>query len=282
MLLDLIFTGALYSLVLGFVAMGVMIPFRLLNFPDLTADGAYPFGAALTGVLLVNGYCNVYNSMLLAFIFSGFLGICSALIHIKLKVNSLLSGIIVSTMIYSINLRIMGKPNIPAFNIDSIFTVGNISNNIAIILLFVVIFIAVFVFFLKTEKGLKFRASGLNRNFAERQGINLNHNLYLGLFIANGLSGMAGNLMVQLQRYVDIGMGIGIVMHGLAAVMIGESICHRIKHNTIITIASPVLGAIIYQQIQGCALMCGLSPADLKLLTGIIVLAVLLLNRRGI
>lgn len=306
--IDLIYTGIIQGLVLALVAYGVMIPFRILNFPDLTAEGAYTLGGVVCAILLINGM-NPILAMITALICCGLAGICTSLISLYLKVNSLLSGIIVSTMLYSINLKILEKPNVALFQYPKIF-IDNMNQyaqfiNILILCAIIAGLIIPLALFLKTEFGLRMRAVGLNPDFAKHQGISITKYTVLGLFIGNCYTGLGGALMVQLQSYADIGMGIGIVIHALAALMIGEAIMGSFMKNKRTTnaesnsssgilsanltlnkqLAAPLIGAFVYQQIQGLALSFGLSTSDLKLLTGAIILLIIgtqKIQKRGV
>lgn len=273
---DLVLMGLQQGLILSLVAYGIMVPFRLLNFPDLTSEASYPLGGALCSVLIIYGVNYIYST-LIAVIVSGLIGVGTAFIYLRFKINSLLAGIIVSAMVYSINLRIMGKPNIALFDKQSLFLDMSITSKIILIGL-VVISLALSLFmFLYTEKGLRFRAVGLNLDFARKQGISIKKYTCLGLFIANAYTGLAGALMVQAQSYMDIGIGVGIVIHGLASLMIGEAI---IGNNSLKKqLLAPLIGALTYQQIQGIALFMGLAPSDLKFLTASVVLLVLSLPK---
>lgn len=271
MSIDLLHIGLSQGLILAILAFGIMIPFRFLNFPDLTAEGAYPLGGAICASLMIAGYPQIM-AILAGVLGGGILAICTSQIALRLKVNSLLAGILVSTMAYSVNLRIMGRPNIALFNVTGFhFDLLSLS---AIVLLCTL----PFLLFLYTDYGLRFRAIGINALFSRHQSINLNRYTTLGLFIAGALFGLAGSLMVQMQQYMDIGMGVGIVIHGLASLMIGEAL---IGNNTLVKqLAAPIIGALLYQQIQGFALSMGLAPSDLKFFTGSIVLIVLGLQKR--
>jgi putative ABC transport system permease protein len=269
---DLFFTGVLQGLVLSMVAYGIMLPFRLLNFPDLTSEGAYPLGGAVYASCVLIGIPPVLATLVGAFS-AGLMGIGTSLIHLRLRVNTLLAGIILSTMIYSINLQIMQKPNLSLFNFSSFFSTEYAFWNIAILVVIVIICIIPLGLFLYTDLGLKLRAVGLNPDFAKKQGISITRYTILGLFLAGCLSGLGGCLMVALQRYMDIGMGVGIVIHGLAALMLGEAV---IGNKTIARqLLAPLIGSLIYQQIQGVALTCGLRPSDLKFFTGALVLIII-------
>lgn len=274
--IDFFLTGLLQGLVLALVAYAIMIPFRLLNFPDLTAEGAYPLGGTVCASLLLLQTPPLL-AVLIAGLITGLMGIATGLIHLKLKVNTLLSGIILSTMMYSVNLRLMGKPNLSLFHTQSLFSEQDLGLNIFILFSLITALILPLSLFLKTEIGLRLRAVGFNQAFARRQGISIETYTLVGLFIASCFTGITGGLIVQLQYYVDIGMGIGIVIHGLAALMIGEAIIGNEQlHKQLL---APLVGSIIYQQIQGMVLLIGLPPSDLKFFTGALVLFVISLKR---
>ena len=269
--LELLPVGFLQSLILALVAMGVMIPFRFLNFSDLTSEGTYPLGGCLCACLLVHGMSPLLATTLAVFV-CGVTGLFTALIHLKLKVNTLLAGIILATILYSVNLRLMGKPSLALFSQATLFSELTEQLDIRIMLMSVLDLILLFLFyiFLKTEKGLRLRSVGLNPSVAKKQGVRVNSYIFLGLFLGNALAGLAGVLMIQNQGYADVGMGVGIVIHALASLMIGESL---LGTKTVLRqCLSPLLGALIYQQIQGVAIASGLAPSDLKMMTGVIVL----------
>ena len=211
--IELIPSGLTQGLILALVALGVMIPFKILNFPDMTSEGSYPLGGAVYAALASMQFGPI-ESCIVASMIAGFVGICTAMLHLRLKINTLLAGIIISTMVYSVNLRLMGKPNIALFEYENLFSmleISDISLKILSILLINMIIIIPFMMFLYTETGLRFRAVGANPIFAEKQGISITQYTILGLFVGNGLCGFAGSLMVQMQGYADIGMGVGIV-----------------------------------------------------------------------
>ena len=277
-MIDILFevgvSGLLQGLILAILVLGVMIPFKLLNLPDITSEGSFPLGGCAYAVLLT---CQLdpLLSILIATTIAGLGGVCTAAINIKYKINSLLAGIIVSTMLYSVNLRMMGKSNLILPELSNFFTdaISNVNTNILVTILLNLIFIAAVFFFLKTEKGLRFRSVGLNQRFAQKQGISLNKNIVFGLFIANCLAGVAGIIFVQTNNYADIGMSVGIIIQALAAMLIGEKVLGT--ESLLKIILAPFVGAIIYQQIQGFALLLGLAPSDLKFMTGAIVLFII-------
>lgn len=272
MSIELFYTGILQGLILAIIAFGIMIPFRFLNFPDLTAEGSYPLGGAICASLIAAGMPKTL-SVMTAIMAGGLLAVGTSQIALRLKVNSLLAGIILSTMTYSINLRIMGKPNI------ALFEMGGINLDLISLIMVVILCVIPFALFLYTDFGLRFRTMGSNPKFAINHGISVTKYTSLGLFIAGSMFGLAGSLIVQIQQFMDVGMGVGIVIHGLASLMIGESI---VGNRTISKqLAAPIIGALIYQQIQGIALSFGLAPSDLKFFTGSIVLIVLTIQKGG-
>ena len=268
------------SLIMAFVVMGIMLPFRILSFPDMTAEGAFPLGGCVCTVLIVAG-ANPWIAMAAAMAAGFVAGCCTAYIHLRFRIHSLLAGILMTTMLYSINLRIMGRSNISLFGSGSILDVipiageGSPYNKIAIVgLLLAITFLALNYFF-KTEKGTAMRAVGANPDMSEAQGINVWAATIVGIGIAGGLSAMAGALMVQSQGFGDINMGLGVLINGLAALMIGEAI---IGNQTVFRqLLAPIIGAIIYYQLISLCLAANMPPPDLKLATGLFVLFMLAL-----
>lgn len=276
--IDLAPSGLVQSLMIALVALGVMIPFRILNFPDLTSEGSYPLGGCVCAILLVHHVPPVF-ALCLALVCGGLTGVATALIHLKWQVNTLLAGIIVSTMLYSVDLRLMGRPNIPLFAEASLFSgLDSLTARLIVLLALNVLILLAIYAFLSTERGLRFRALGLNAAVAAQQGTRRSGYTCLGLFIGNALNATAGALMVQMQGYADVGMGIGIVIHALAAMMIGETLIG--SRSLFQLLLAPLIGALIYQQIQGVAMAVGFQPSDFKLITGSLVLLTLALQRR--
>lgn len=276
---ELFLSGLQQGLILVIITYAIMIPFRILNFADLSSEGAYPFGAAICSFMLITGY-NPYIAVLASILCSGLLGIATSLIYLRLNVNSLLAGIITSTMSYSLVLRILGKPNIALLDIISLFpSNADITQNILILFTIVSLLTIPLYFFLKTEIGLSMRAVGANPDFARKQNISIEKYTILGLFAGGAFAGFAGSLTVQLQTYMDVGMGVGILIHALAALMIGESLTGN--QTLLRQLLAPLVGGIIYQQIQGIALNLGLAPSDLKFFTGSLVLIIIAINRQS-
>jgi putative ABC transport system permease protein len=276
MSIDLILNGVSQGLVLAIIAYAIMIPFRFLDFADLTSEGAYPLGGAVCAVCISSGLRPLW-AIFAGIACAGIAGIATSLIYLKLRVNAMLAGIILSAMAYSVNLRIMGKPNVSLFDCPGLFS-ADVGENILTLILVLILLIVPLALFLRADYGLRFRAVGLNLNFAKRQGISIERYTMLGLFLAGGLSGLAGSLMAQMQSYMDVGMGVGILIHGLASLMIGETV---VGNNTLNRqLLAPLLGALLYQQIQGIALSFGLAPSDLKFFTGSIVLIVIAMQKK--
>ncbi|MHB8110430.1 MAG: ABC transporter substrate binding protein, partial [Syntrophorhabdaceae bacterium] len=273
--------GFLYA----FVAIGVYITFRIHDFPDITVDGTFTTGAAVTSILIVSG-THPLLALPASFLACAVAGSITALVNTRLNVNSLLAGILVMTGLYSVNLHIMGRSNIPLLNTPEIFTLlGRINpgfhREIWLAICLVIIMAAVWLaisFFFKTDFGLAMRSSGNNPVMARAAGINVDRVKVFGVAIANGLVGLSGSLVAQYQGFSDIGMGIGTVVIGLASVIIGESILK--KHSVYVWIASAVLGSLIFRYMIAFALYAGMDPIDLKILTAIFVLITLVVTNK--
>jgi len=268
------------SLILAFVVLGIMIPFRMLNFPDLTSEGAFPLGGCVCGVLLAAGVSPL-PCIVVAFVAGFAAGCCTAFIHLRFRIHTLLAGILMMTMLYSINLRIMGKSNLSVFGSPTVFDwvpfarPGFPASKIVVAgLLALIAFAALYMFF-RTEKGTAVRAVGANPDMAEAQGINVWAATIGGVGLASAFSASSGALMVQSQGFADVNMGLGILINGLAALMIGEAVVG--KQTVSRQLLAPFAGAIIYYQLVSFCLAAGMPPPDLKLATGLFVLAMLAL-----
>ncbi|WP_066500859.1 ABC transporter permease subunit [Abyssisolibacter fermentans] len=261
------------GLIFGVMVLGVYITYKILDFPDLTVDGSFPLGAAVTGALLTKGL-NPLVVLLASFAAGALAGFTTGFLHVKLKITNLLSGILVMTGLYSINLRIMGKSNTPLFNNETIFS-SNI-DSIFIIIVFAVITKLLLDIFLKTDIGYIVKATGDNPQLVTSLGMNTGVMKIVALMLSNGLVALSGSLVAQYQRFSDVGMGTGIIVMGLASVIFGEALFKRIP---LITPTTMVLGgAILYKASIGFALELGFPPNDLKLINAIIVTIALQLN----
>ena len=268
--------GLLYA----FIALGVMIPFRLLAFPDLTSEGSFPLGGCVCAVMLVADVHPVLAT--LAAVAGGTAaGAATAFIHLRFRINTLLSGILVMTILYSVNLRVLGKANVALLSNETVLSAISpaIVTSVNLQMLFFAVLVAAVLtalhWFLRTEAGLTLRAVGVNPSLAPSLRINPWTWILAGLALANGLSALAGAVAVQLQGFADVHMGFGVLINGLAALIIGETLIGR---GTVARqLAAPVLGSIVYYQLVSLGLALGLKPADLKLATGLFVLVTLAL-----
>lgn len=264
--------GLLFSL----VAMGVYITYKILDFPDLSVDGTYPLGAAVCATLLV-AKVNPILACVVAALTGALAGMVTGLLHVKLKIDNLMSGILVMIGLYSINLRIMGKANIPLFNEANLFK-GSL-DPLIVIIIFVVICKIILDLFLKTKSGFLLVAVGDNEQVVTSLGVNKDTIKVIGLMISNALVALAGALTAQYQGFADINLGTGTVVMGLASVIIGVSILGKVSFVKATTLS--IVGAIIYKAVIAMALGVNLNASDVKLLTAVIVIIALTLNNRN-
>lgn len=274
-------TGLIYAL----VALGVYISFRILDFPDLTADGSFPLGGAVAAVCIVNGV-NPWLACGVAVIAGALAGMLTAWMHVSLKILQLLAGILVMVALYSVNLRIMGSPNVPLIGEASVYS-GFVGDDFSsqywiqplVILGFVIAAKFLMDWFFSTQTGLAMRATGANARMARAQGVSTNKMVILGMALSNGLIALGGALFVQTQGGADISIGIGTIVIGLAAVIIGETLIPS-KKFLLITI-SVVIGAVLYRLFIAMALgsdtlrSMGFGPQDLNLVTALLVVLAL-------
>ncbi len=271
-------TAILLGLGFSSLAMGIFISMRIFNIPDITTDGSFTLGGAVTALMLSSNQ-PVLLVLVCAFFAGALAGTLTALIHTRLKVNALLSGILVMTALYSVNLAIMGRSNIPLIGTSSIFFHMNglteIQSQIIILLVFSGILFWGLSLLLKTDFGLAMRATGNNETMIRALGVNTSRMKIAGLALANGLTAVSGFLIVQIQGFSDIGMGIGIVILGLGSVMIGEIFMRLLKiQNITIHILGVLAGTIIFRLILAFALSIGIDALYLKLVVALFVLIV--------
>ncbi len=273
------FLGAIETgLLFGIVALGVFISFRVLDFPDLTVDGSLPLGAATSATLIVSGV-DPYLSCLAAIIAGAFAGLITAWLNVRLGILHLLASILTMIALYSVNLRVMGKPNQALLGEDTVFTPFEKMIDLPyywvtpIVLLGMILIILVLLnLFLSSEIGLGMRATGVNARMAAAQGIKVGKMKLMGIAISNAMVALAGALFAQIQGGADISMGVGVIVVGLAAVILGEA---TVSTRTIIlaTIGC-VFGSILYRVVVAIALnadFIGLQAQDLKLVTAVLV-----------
>jgi len=263
------------------MAMGVFITFRIHDFPDITVDGSFVTGASVTAVLIIAGV-NPWLALAMSFLAASVAGAITALIHTRFQIAGLLAGIMVMTGLYSVNLHIMGRSNIPLLNEPGLIASLKHMNpglpfEVWLCLIFgaaMLVFWLLISLFFRTDFGISMRATGDNPNMAAASGINVNGMKIFGIALANGLVGLSGSLVAQYQGFADIGMGIGSIVFGLAAVIIGETIL-PLKSIWAKTL-SVIIGSIIFRFMVALALYVGLNPIDLKLITAVFVLVILI------
>lgn len=282
------FLGALESgLIYAIMALGVLISFRILDFPDLTADGSFPLGGAVAGVAIVAGF-NPWVACLFGMGAGMMAGVVTAWLNVKIGILHLLAGILVMTALYSINLRIMGAPNLSLLGEPTVFAPFISGDNgmwvRVLVAGAVVVVVKLFLdWFFSTETGLGMRATGSNPKMAQAQGINTPFMIILGMAISNGLIALSGALFVQTQGGADVSVGIGTIVVGLAAVIIGETVLST-KKIFLITL-SVIIGAVLYKLFIQIALSSqtlrsiGFGPQDLNLVTALLVAIALILPK---
>lgn len=262
----------------GLMTLGVYLTFRILNVADMTVDGSFAAGGAVTAILIVKGM-NPILTLLFVFIAGMLCGLATGFMNTKLKINILLASILTQIALYSINIRIMGKANTPLLGNSTMmsmlkdFSGGRLTTtSVSLIIGFVVvgIIIALMYWFFGTEIGSAVRATGSNEHMVRAMGVNTDNTKMLGLMISNGMVAMSGALVAQSQGYADVGMGTGTIVIGLASIIIGEVIFGS-RFGFWWTLLTAVFGSIIYRIVIAVVLQLGLKSTDLKLLTALIV-----------
>lgn len=277
--MDFYLTALLQGLCLSGMALGIFISMKIFNIPDITTDGSYTLGGAVSGLLLSLHLPAgiIFPIVVLA---GACAGVGTGLIHTKLKINPLLSGILVMTGLYSINLSIMGRSNIPMLNYKTIFNrlhlVDDLNlNSLIILLIIVALLIFLIGFILKSDYGITMRATGNSENMVRALGVNTDRIKVVGLAFANALTAISGFLMTQFQGFADINMGIGIVIVGLGSVIIADTFINWLSIKSVwITLILVCLGAVIFQFVLAFTLSVGIDPTLLKLMTALFVLLI--------
>ena len=269
---SLLITSLEQGLIFAVLAMGVFLTYKVLDIADLSVEGTFPFGAFIFAKFITMGL-NPVISTLLAFCFGTLAGLMTSMLFIKLKIKPLLAGILTMTMLYSFNLRVNGKANIPLFKYGSVY---NLSSTLLVLVIVVIGIKLILDQFLKTEIGYLLIATGDNETLVRSLGANSNNFKVLGLMLANGLVALSGALMAQYQGFADITMGSSIIVVALASIIIGDTIK---KNSSIIkNTTRAILGALIYKVIGGIAIDLGLAPTDLKAISAIIVILFIAYN----
>ena len=284
------------GLILSLLALGVYISYRVFAFPDITADGSITFGAAVAASMITHGM-NPLTASAVAFLAGSVAGICTGVLHTRFKINQLLSGILVMTALYSVNLHVMGQSNLPLLNAKTLTTyaeavgqrigggdtakvlgwtvsardLGSLILAAALVLLIALI---AYLFF-RTNLGSAMRASGDNAQMIRAMGVSVENMIVLGLAISNGLIAFSGALLAQYQGFADVQMGIGMVVWGLASVIIGRALVGSDSLGNALT--GTIMGSVLFRLIIALALRWGLNPNDLKLVTALFVFGALVL-----
>lgn len=256
----------------GVLAIGVYITYKVLDYSDMTVDGSMATGGAVAVILMLRGV-NPYLALLAAMAAGMLAGLVTGLFHTVCGIPAILSGILTQLGLYSVNMRILGKSNqaISVDKFDLIVSLRYIPEAVLTGAIFCVVLIAVLYWFFGTEVGHSIRATGANPNMARAQGINTNADKVLGLMLSNGLVAFSGALLTQYQGFVDVGMGRGAIVIGLAAVIIGEVVFSKIFHNFALKLLAVVIGAILYYIVIQVVLWLGLNTNDLKMLQALVV-----------
>ncbi len=275
------------GLIYGVMALGVYITYKILDFPDLTVDGSFPMGAAIAAVMITEGM-HPLLTLFVSFAAGGAAGMLTGIIHVKLKVRDLLSGIIMMTALYTVNLRIAQKANVPLYNKETVFEnelirvlFGPLESAAPLIVIAVITVIVKYLldWYLSTQSGYLLRAVGDNDTFVTSMGVEKGRVKIIGLAIANGLAALGGCLFAQQQRFFDISMGTGTVVIGLASVIIGTSLLK--KASFLRVTASVVFGSVLYKACVALALrymkVIHLQSKDLKLVTSVLFLMILVI-----
>lgn len=282
-LLSVLEQGLIYAI----MALGVYITYKILDFPDLTVDGSFPMGAAITCVLIIKGV-NPYLTLPLTFLCGAAVGMCTGLIHVKLKVRDLLSGIIMMTALYTVNLRIAGRADLPIYNELNIFDnpmlngliPESLANFRAVLVIFALTMLVKLLLdgYMSSKSGYLLRAVGDNDTIVTSLGVDKGFIKIIGLSIANGLVALSGCIFAQQQRCFNISAGTGTVVIGLASVIIGTSLFKNLTFFKVTT--SVVIGSLIYKACVALAIRAGLPSSDLKLITAALFLIILVLGDR--
>lgn len=272
------FMGTLeIGFIFGLVAVGVYLTFRVLDFPDLTVDGSFTMGAALAAALIIAGV-NPYIATLCAAIGGATAGLMTAWLNLRFNILHLLASILTMTALYTINLRIMGKPNLALIMEDTVLTpfeaLGIPAMYLKLIFVAVVVILVglMIAYFLNTQYGMAMRATGANPRMAQANGIVVNAKIYAGLALSNGLVALAGALFAQTNGFADSTMGIGTIVVGLAAVIVGESLLN--SRSMLVIVFSCIIGSLLYRLAVSVALnadFLGFTASDLNLITAVLV-----------
>ena len=280
------FWGAVeLGLVFAFVSIGVYLAFRVLDFPDLTVDGSFPLGAAVAAVLIIAGL-NPWLASAVAMVAGALAGLVTAMLNVRFRILNLLASILTMIALFSVNLRVMGKPNVALINVETMISpfFGHGLRDFYVRPLFVGVLVVVAVIvvwrFLESDAGLSMRATGANARMARAQGVDTNRQIYLGIALSNALVALGGALFAQTNGFADVTSGVGTIVVGLAAVIIGETLFGA--RGILAALIGCVVGSILYRIAIQLALssdVLGLQASDLNFVTAVLVTVALVLPR---
>jgi putative ABC transport system permease protein len=283
------FVGAIETgLAFALVALGAYVTFRVLDFPDLTVEGSFPFGAAVAAALMIGGV-NPWLATFLAALAGAVAGLVTGLLNLKFRILNILSGILTAIALYSINLRVMGRPNIGLIGVDTVYStvehLGIRAFYAPVVLLAVVVIVCKLLLdlFLSTGYGLAMRAAGSNPRMARANGVNVDRMIYIGLAIANALTALSGALFGQMLGAADVSMGIGVIVVALAAVIGGTALMP--SHVIALATLACVAGSLLYRLAIALALSSnaiGFTASDVNLVSAVLVAIALYLPGRKI
>ena len=272
-------------MIYAIMALGVYITYKILDFPDLTVDGSFPLGAAITAILISKGV-NPFLTLPICFVAGGVIGILTGIIHVKLRVRDLLSGIIMMTALYTVNLRIAGRANVPFYSADTIFDNAFINAVIPeslaqyrpVIVIFVLTLLMKYIldWYLRTKSGMLLRAVGDNPTLITSLGIDKGFVKIVGLALANALVTLSGCIFAQQQRFFDASFGTGTVVIGLASVIIRTSLFKKVTFVRVTS--SVVIGSLLYKGCVALAIRFGMQSSDMKLVTAVLFLIILVVS----
>jgi putative ABC transport system permease protein len=282
--MGLYLSALLQGLCFAGIAFGIYISMKIFNIPDITTDGSYTLGGVVTGIMLTHNQPGWL--ILLAVIGAGAAaGALTGIIHTKLKINALLAGILVMTALYSVNLTILGRSNLPLLSLPTLFSVLNVltdpnQNSLIILSLFVAALTLLIGYLLKTDFGIAMRATGNSEQMIRALGVNTDRMKIIGLAIANALTALSGYLITQFQGFADISMGIGVVIIGLGSVIIAETLINWLQITSVwLSLVLVLAGAVIFQLVLAFTLDIGVNPNLLKMVTAMFVLIIVGLPR---
>ncbi len=277
-------TAVILGLCLSAMAMGIFITMKIFRIPDITTDGSFTLGAVITAILLTR-HLPAYATIPCVLLAGALAGSATGLIHTKLDIDALLAGILVMTGLYSINLLLLGRSNVPLLDVTSVFSYIHIFgldvlNDALTGIIFIAIIAVILGYILKTDFGIAMRATGSNAAMARALGINNNGMKIIGLAIANSLTALSGYLVAQYQNFTDINMGIGIVITSLGSVLIGDTVIKWFNIRGIgLQLLVILFGSIIFQLVLAFTLAIGVNPNLLKLVTALMVLLIVSIPR---